>query len=65
MRGDRDSRRQTDLRFAHVGQRLFEMLGGSGGMALRQLAAEARGNVRTEEIIVQTYRTKMYNYWLY
>lgn len=38
VRSDGDKRRQTDLGLAHVGQRLFEMLWRSRGMARGQLA---------------------------
>lgn len=38
VRGDEDESGQTDLCLAHVGQRLFEMLWRSRGMARGQLA---------------------------
>lgn len=38
VRSDGDQSRQTDLSLAHVGQRLFEMLGRSRRMARGQLA---------------------------
>lgn len=49
VRGDGDKSGQTDLCLAHVGQRLFEMLWRSCGMARGQLARISKHKIGGEE----------------